>query len=72
MNDAASRSVRDCVGAAGGVELFQQRGDMEFRGVDGYSELLGNRLVRGAFRQQGEDVEFARRQVEAVRFSSGV
>src|SRR6202022_5075689 len=70
MNDPASCRVRDRVGAAGGIELLQQRSDVDLRGVDRYSELLCDGLVRGAFRQQGEHVELPWRQVEAVELDA--
>src|SRR5436305_2313559 len=67
MNDAASGGVRHGIGAAGGVQLVQQRADVEFRGVDRYSKTFCNGLVRCALGQQRQYVEFAGREVETVR-----
>src|SRR5882724_126566 len=57
------RRVRDRVGAAGGVELVEDRADMEFGGMDRYAEPLRDGLVGGALGHQREDVALARRQI---------
>src|SRR5262249_1487307 len=54
--------MRDSVGAAGGVELVEQRADMKLDGMDGDAELARDHLVRGALGHQRQHVELAWRQ----------
>ena len=70
VDHAAARSVCYGVGAAGGVELFEQRSDMEFGRVNGYSKLSRNNLVRCAFSHQHQHIAFARRKLNVVRFDA--
>ena len=69
MDNAAPRGVRDGVGAAGCVKLFEQRADVEFGGVNRYSELPRNALVRCALGHQREYVAFARRKLDVDRLA---
>src|SRR5579871_104092 len=66
MDHAAPRGVQDRVGAAGGVELFEDRADVKLGRVDGYSKPLGDGLVGGAFGHQRQHIKLARRQLERV------
>src|ERR1700694_4860618 len=59
--------VRDRIGASGGIELLQDRGDMKFRRVHRDGEPSGDLLVRCAFAQQGEDLGLPRGLADRVR-----
>ena len=63
--------MRHRVGATGGIKLVEQRADVEFGGVNGYSEPPRNSFVRRAFRHQQEHIAFARRKVDVSRFGDG-
>ena len=67
-----TRGVCHGIGPAGGVELVEQRADVEFGGVNGYSELSRNRLVRCAFGHQHEHIAFAGCKVDVSRFDGGL
>src|SRR6185437_12035816 len=64
MNNAAACGMCHRIGAAGGVELVQDRADMKFGGVDGDAELPGDGLVGGAFGHQRQHVELTRGQLD--------
>ena len=68
VDHAPPRGVCHGVGAAGGVELLEQRSDVEFGRVNGYSKLSCNGLVRCAFGHQDQHVAFARRELDVVRW----
>src|SRR5262252_2431526 len=63
LDHAAPCRMRHRVGAAGGVELVEDRADMKFRGMHGYAEPPGDRLVGGALGHQRQHVELARREI---------
>jgi len=58
MDDAAPGGMRDGVGAASGIELVQDRADVEHGDMDGNAELSCDHLVGGAFRHQREYIEW--------------
>src|SRR5258708_28811913 len=63
LDHPAPRRMRHGVGAAGGVELVEDRGDMEFGGVDRYPEPFCDDLVGSALGPQREYVACARGQL---------
>ena len=60
--------MRDGIGPSGGIELCENRGNVEFCGVNRDCELPRNHLIGGAFGEQFEHFEFARRQSAVIVF----
>ena len=65
MENTDSCSMGDCIGAAHGVKLFQQRCDVILGRVRRNAEPPRNLLVRRAFRQQRKHFQFPRRERNA-------
>src|SRR3977135_2120104 len=59
MNDALPDRLCHGVRAAGGVELVEQRAEVELGGGNRDAQPPGDRLVRCAFGHQGQHFEFA-------------
>src|SRR3984957_1633600 len=66
LNNPQPRRMRDGVGAAGGVELVDEGGDMKLDRMDRNAEAAGDRLFGDAFGEMAEHFAFARRQ-SAIR-----
>src|SRR3569833_867236 len=66
IDDPPPRRMCDGICAAGGVELVEQRADVEFRGVDRNPERACDLLVGAAFSEQRQHIARARREPEVV------
>ena len=62
FNDLPLQSLRDGLGSRCGIELPEQRFDMEFDGMWRDAELSGCSLVAQAIAERGKHLDFACRQ----------
>ena len=62
QDQALSLDLDTAVGPHPGVELLDQRGDMEFGGVAGDAQTPGYCLVGGALGEQSQHLQLARRE----------
>src|SRR4051812_20895937 len=60
------------IGAAGGIQLVEQRADMEFHRVDGNAELTRDHLVGATLRHQRQHVELTLRQRNVLRHDARI
>ena len=72
MDDPEPHSVRDRIGAAGGVELIDEGVDMELGSVNRDPEPAGDGLIGGALGQKRDDLQLARRQPDVGVYWSRV
>jgi hypothetical protein len=62
FHDLPLQSLRDGLGSRCGIELPEQRFDMEFDGMRRDAELSGRSLVAQAIAERGKHLDLARRQ----------